>query len=128
VEIPEKEYRTEKTRTQRKVASLHVPEQTRLGNVASLVETLAASCDDATAEERRDMIRVIFDGVYSDPAAKRLLTLQPKPDFIVMFRQAGITQERQGLEWPSNLEDQEAATGTPDWERRRCQWRAIVIY
>ena len=68
-----------------------MPEETRLGNVASLVETLAASCDDATAEERRDMIRLIPDRIYSDPAAKRLLTLQPKLDFIVMFREAGIT-------------------------------------
>ena len=108
-------------RTQRKVASLHVPEETRLGNAASVVETLAASCDDVTAEERRDLIRVIFDQIYSDPAAKRLLTLQPKPDFIVMFRQAGITQKTQGLEWPSNLEDQEAGIGTPDWRRKRCQ-------
>jgi hypothetical protein len=93
VEIPEKEYRTEKMRTQRKVASLHVPEQTRLGNVASLVETLAASCDDVTAEERLDMIRLIFDRIYSDAEGKRPLTLQPKADFIVMFRRAGITQK-----------------------------------
>lgn len=121
MEIPDKEYRTEKTRAQRKVASLHVPEETSLGNVASLVETLAASCDHPTAEERRDLIRLIFDQIYSDPAAKRLLTLQPKPDFIVMFRHAGITQERQGLEWPSNLEDQEAGIATPDWRQKRCQ-------
>ena len=78
-------------RTQRRVASLHVTDETRLGNVASLVETLAASCDDVTAEERLDMIRLIFDRIYSDAAAKRLLTLQPKLDFIVMFREAGIT-------------------------------------
>lgn len=67
------------------------------------------------------MIRLIFDRGYPDPAATRLLTLQPKPDFIVMFRESAITQEHGDLRRLSNLEDQEAGTGTPDWRRKRCQ-------
>lgn len=46
-----------------------MPEETRLGNVVFLAETLPASCDHPTAEDRRDMIRLIFGRVYSDPAA-----------------------------------------------------------
>ena len=127
VEISQNDYRKEKARTERKLASLHLPEQTRLGEVASLVQTLAASWDHATREERRDMIRLIFDGVYCDPAQKRLVVLQPNPDFIVLFREAGIIQEREGLVWPSEFEDGQAGIGAPDWTRTSTPSRAQAL-
>jgi len=127
VEISQNEYREEKARTERKLATLHLPEQTRLGELASLVETLAASWDRATREERRDMIRLIFDGIYCDPAEKRLVVLQPNPDFIVLFREAGIIQETEGLVWPPEFEDGKVGIHAPDWTRTSTPSRAQAL-
>jgi hypothetical protein len=61
------------------------------------------------------LIRLIFDGIYCDPADSRLAVVQPNPDFIVLFREAGIVRETEGLVWPSELEDGKVGIGAPDW-------------
>lgn len=111
VEISEAEYRKEKMATDRKLASLHVPEQTRLAEAASLLETLATAWDHASTEERRDMIRLVFDRICCDPADKRLVALQPKPQFVVLFRQVAILQEKEGLFPPYVRRDENPGIG-----------------
>jgi len=49
------------------------------------------------------------------------------PEFLVLFRRAGITQERDGLVWPSNLEHEEARLGAPDWTRTSTPSRAQAL-
>jgi site-specific DNA recombinase len=127
VEISEKQYRAEKARTERKLAGLRLPEESRLEEVASVVQTLAASWDCATAEERRDMVRLIFDAVYCDPSAKRLVALQPKPDFLVLFRGAGMLQEKEGLVWPSATCGEQVGISAPDWTRTSTPSRAQAL-
>ena len=125
VEISEAEYRREKIATERELASLHVPEETR--EVASLLETLATAWDHASAEERRDMMRLVFSRIYCDPADKRLVALQPRPDFMVMFRQTAIFQEKEGLFWPYVRKDEKAGIGAPDWTRTSTPLRAQAL-
>jgi hypothetical protein len=55
------------------------------------------------------------------------IALEPKPDCIVLFREAGIIQEEEGLVWPSNLEDEEAGIGAPDWTRTSTPSRAQAL-
>jgi hypothetical protein len=127
VEISQQEYRREKARTERKLASLYLPQQSRLGEITSLVESLAASWDHANAEERRDLIRLVFDGIYCDPADGRLAVVQPNPDFIVLFREAGIIQETEGLVWPSAFGNKKVGIGAPDWTRTSTPSRAQAL-
>jgi hypothetical protein len=73
------------------------------------------------------MVRLIFDGIYCDPADSQLVVVQPNPDFIVLFREAGIIQETEGLVWPSELEDRKAGIYAPDWTRTSTPSRAQAL-
>ena len=127
VEISEEYYKAEKARTERELARLRLPDESRLEEIESLVQTLATSWDHATAEERRDMIRLMFDAVFCDPSAKRLVALQPKPDFVVLFRRAGMLQEKEGLVWPSDACEEQAGISAPDWTRTSTPLRAQAL-
>lgn len=127
VEISETECRKEKMATERKLASLHVPEQTRLAEAASLLETLATAWDHASTEERSDMIRLVFERIYCDPGDKRLVALQPKTQFMVLFRQVAILQEKEALFRPYVRRDEKAGISAPDWTRTSTPLRAQAL-
>lgn len=61
-------YGTEEATTEGELVSLHAREQTCPEEIASRLETVAASWDQAAPEEWQEMIRMIFDVEYCHPA------------------------------------------------------------
>lgn len=59
------------------------------------------------------MIRMLFGVGYCDPGEQRFARLQPKPELVVSFRQAGILPEVEGLVWPSAPPHAEASISAP---------------
>jgi hypothetical protein len=79
------EYRREKGLAQARLASLRIPEQEELTTVGEQVEGMAEAWKYATEEERRDMMRLMLDGLYVNVDDKQAVGLVPKPAFLPLF-------------------------------------------
>jgi len=100
VEIDESEYRQELELTQAHLDTITVPEQEEMVHLGDHVEGMVVSWQQATKEERRDMLRLMLDAVYVDMETKEVVGLKPKPAFLPLFN----------LEQPAETEDFVLAT------------------
>lgn len=83
------EYERERRRLQEKLAHLANPEIKTVLDAGQLLKTLTPAWEKATAEEKRDMLRIILDAVYVDVEEGTVTGLVPKPPFRLFFGGAG---------------------------------------
>ena len=60
------------------------------------LENLGAAWANAPKRYQRDMLRVIFQGIYVDMPAKRVVYVKPYPQFAPLFRMDGMEEKEDG--------------------------------
>lgn len=54
--------------------------------------TIQTSWAKATIEQKRDMLKLMLDAVYVDTDEWKILSIQPNPDFLDLFRHTGLVE------------------------------------
>lgn len=93
-DISERDYIAERDGIKAQLARAHSPEMASIVNAAEVLQSMANAWEMATQEERRDMLRAIFESVTFDPVQRRLISLNPKSAFRLLFRQMRGLRER----------------------------------
>ena len=97
LEIDDAEYEKGRLRLHAKLDSLEVPEEGVLQVSARQLRDLSLAWDRATAEERRELLRLTFEAVYVDVASERIVSLKPRPEFVPLLRLCKGLREKEGL-------------------------------
>jgi len=91
------DYQRQKRSLITELESLVVPEVDAAAEAGRLIESLPELWDGATAEERRDLLTTMLDGVYVDLKETRtVVALKPKAPFKAVF-QVAATRESSGV-------------------------------
>ncbi|MFC1919888.1 hypothetical protein ACFLWX_03770, partial [Chloroflexota bacterium] len=107
VEITTEEYQREKILTEAALAAVgELPGEKALDLGNGIVDMVKA-WQQATKEEKRDILRLMLDAVYVDMQQKKVVALSPKPPFLPLFN----------LEEPVRAGDKVLVTGDPDGGR-----------
>ena len=85
--IDEKEYLAKYNEIKRTLADCEPPAARMIVDAAKYLQSMTIVWGEATQEEKRDMVRAIFDWVICDPETNRLVALQPKAVFRPLLRQ-----------------------------------------
>lgn len=84
----------ELARIRRQLADLPSPANLEtLGYAAEIIEELAEVWDEADKEERRDLLRLAVETVKVDVPQARVVTIEPYPIFVPLFRKVPILRE-----------------------------------
>ncbi|MEA3310162.1 MAG: hypothetical protein U9Q70_11725, partial [Chloroflexota bacterium] len=87
-------YTTEQARIKRQLAQLPLAgDLDTLTNAAQLLDELAAIWDDSELIERRDLLRLALQEVKIDVPQARVVSLQPYPIFVPLFRRLSLLRE-----------------------------------
>jgi hypothetical protein len=126
-------YTREQRRIRRELAELPAPgDFATLERAANLLSELTAVWDEARLIERRDLLRLALKEVKVDVPQARLVTLEPHPIFVPLFRQVPLLREvdfgvfvpvwppelgaeRDGVDALPPLDAVPAADSAPDW-------------
>ena len=54
-------------------------------HIGDSVEGIVLAWENATKEERRNMLRLMLEAVYVDTVSKEVVGLKPKPSFLPLF-------------------------------------------
>ncbi|MBN1659195.1 MAG: recombinase family protein [Anaerolineae bacterium] len=95
-DIDKAEYDREKHELQAKLDALQVPEQPALEQAGETLESLGAEWANAPKHYQHEMLKVIFEAVYVDVKARKLVCVKPHPQFAPLFSMDGL-EERDGL-------------------------------
>ncbi len=126
-------YTREQRRIRRELAELPAPgDFATLERAATLLSELTAIWDEARLIERRDLLRLALKEVKIDVPQARLVTLEPHPIFVPLFRQVPLLREidfgvfvpvwppelgteREGVDTLPPLDAVPAPDAAPDW-------------
>jgi DNA invertase Pin-like site-specific DNA recombinase len=95
--IEEAEYDREHEALSGQLASLTPPRERELLSAGESLKNLTAAWDAATLQERRGIVRAMFDAVICDPTLKQIVALKPKPSMAPYFRHLSGFVERNEL-------------------------------
>ena len=109
-DLTEREYRQRKAELQAQLDALRMPRQPEIQEAGEALEKLGATWVGASKRLRRDMLRVIFEGVYFDTLTGRLVCVKPYPQFGPLFRMDGL-KEKEGCFY---VREEEQETGPTD--------------
>ena len=104
VEITEEDYQREKELTEAALVVIKPVEGERVLELGDHVEGMVVAWQEATKEERRDMLRLMLDAVYVDMPTGKVVGLRPKPAFLPLF----------SLEKPVQAGEMVLVTGDPE--------------
>ena len=76
--------------------ALQMPETPEVEQAGETLESLGQVWDGASKRIRRDMLRTIFEAVYVDVEARRLVCVKPWPPFAPLFRMDGLEEREDG--------------------------------
>jgi hypothetical protein len=90
------EYEQRKADLQAKLDALQVPHQPEVEKAGETLESLGQEWANAPNKFRRDMVRCIFEAVFVDAKARRLVCVKPYPPFVPLFRMDGLEEKEDG--------------------------------
>lgn len=67
----------------------------QIEEAARVLETVGEVWEEATEEDRRDLVRLILQEVEVEVSQDRVVALRPRAPFIPLFRKVGIVEERE---------------------------------
>lgn len=94
--IDQAEYRGRQANLERQLTALTPPQERAVTQAAQYLEQIATLWDNADLRQRRDLLNAIVDAVHLDVLARRLVCVEPKPEFAVLFRRIDELEERNG--------------------------------
>jgi len=80
------EYRTQRDGVRDELEALVVPEERQVLDAGQFLETMAAIWDEATLEERHDLLTAIFRKVWVDRVSARIVAVEVFADFVPVLR------------------------------------------
>ncbi len=87
-------YRRERTRIQRELAELPAAAEIQgVGFATGVIEELTDTWDDAELIDRRDLLRLALRQIKVDVVQGRVVTIEPYPVFVPLFRELSFLQE-----------------------------------
>jgi hypothetical protein len=98
------EYKRKRDALTRRIDALCVPDAPEVEQAGETLESLGAEWANAPKRYQRDMLRVIFDGIFIDIPNRRLVCVKPYPPFVPLFRMDGLT-EKEGCFYVSEEEE-----------------------
>jgi site-specific DNA recombinase len=111
------EYDQRKADLEARLVALQMPETPEVEQAGETLETLGQVWDGASKRIRRDMLRVIFEGVYVDAETRRVVCVKPWPPFTPLFRMDGLEERDDGCfyceEQETGSEDRAAVEADP---------------
>jgi site-specific DNA recombinase len=91
------EYNRQKADLQGQLDSLREPEPPAVEQAGEVLESLGLEWANAPKKYKRDMLRCIFEGIYVDMLARRLVAVKPWPPFVPLFRMDGLEEGEEGV-------------------------------
>jgi site-specific DNA recombinase len=91
------QYKRRRNRLDQQLEALRIPEAPEVEQAAETLASLGAEWISAPKRYKRDMLRVIFDGIYIDMIERRLVCIKPYPDFAPLFRMDGLEERETGV-------------------------------
>ena len=92
---------------QRQPDALLVPDVPKVERADRTLESLGQKWANEAKRYQRDMLRLIFEGIYIDMIEKRLVCVRSEPQFAPLFRLDGL-REKEGCFYVDEEEGQEA--------------------
>ena len=90
------EYARRKLDIEGQLAGLQTPDVPAVQAAGETLENLATAWAKATLEIRGEMLRALFEFVVVDVTAARVVSVRPRPAFVVLFRMDGMYEEQEG--------------------------------
>lgn len=87
------EYRDRRDGLREELEALVVPQEREVLDAGQFLETMAAIWDEATLEERHDLLTAIFRKVWVDRVSARVVAVEVVAEFVPVFRQMGLVWE-----------------------------------
>ena len=91
------DYERRRAKLQAQLDALQVPEVNEIEEAGETLETLADAWDGAPVRLQRSMLRCIFEGIYVDVLAAKVVFVKPWPPFWPLFRMDGLEEREKGV-------------------------------
>jgi len=105
------EYNRRRAELHAQLDVLRVPESPDIEAAGNTLETLGDMWAGASKRIKRDMLRTIFEGIYVDLDARRVVCVKPFVAFVPLFRLDGLEEKEDGRFYFKE-EDQEARSAS----------------
>jgi hypothetical protein len=99
-DLSEGEYRRRKADLQAQLDALQMPETPEVEHAGETLESLGQEWADAPKKYRGEMLHCIFEAIYVDVGAQRLVCVKPYPPFVPLFRMDGLKEREDGCFYP----------------------------
>jgi hypothetical protein len=103
-DMGEGEYRRRKVDLQAQLDALQMPETPEVEQAGETLESLGQEWVNAPKKHKRDMLHCIFEAIFVDVAAQRLVCVKPYPPFVPLFRMDGLEEKEDGFFYPTEEE------------------------
>jgi hypothetical protein len=100
-DMGECEYRRRKVDVQAQLDALRPPETPQVEQAGETLESLGQEWANAPKKYRRDMLRCIFESIFIDVKASRLVCVKPYQPFVPLFRMDGLEEKEDGCFYPT---------------------------
>jgi site-specific DNA recombinase len=125
LELEESEYEMERNRLEVALASIIVPQEHVTMKAGQELAGMLEIWDQATDDEKSQMLRLMLETVYCDTEANAIVALKPKTPFLPLFSLCRGLTEKEGL----FLAPAFAGIGDPEGDRTRmCNTPALFPY
>ena len=84
-DIDHAEYQQEMALTKAALAAVQTPQDNQLIQLGDHIEGLVEAWEEATKEERHQLLAMMLDAVYVDMQAGKVTGVKPKPEFLPLF-------------------------------------------
>jgi site-specific DNA recombinase len=99
-DMGEGEYRRSKADLQAQLDALQMPETPEVEQAGETLESLGQEWANAPKKYRHDMLQCIFEAIFVDVEAQRLVCVKPYPPFVPLFRMDGLEEKEDGCFYP----------------------------
>ena len=124
LELEEGEYEMERNRLEVALASIEVPQENATMKAGAELASMLDIWDQATDEEKYQMLGLMLEAVYCDTERKAIIALKPKAAFLPLFSLCQDLKEKAGLFVTPVF----AGIGDPEGDRVRMQYLELGLF
>jgi hypothetical protein len=100
-DMGEGEYRRRRVDLQAQLDALQMPETPEVEQAGETLESLGQKSANAPKKHKCDMLHRIFEAIFVDVEAQRLVCVKPYPPFVPLFRMDGLEEKEDGCFYPT---------------------------
>lgn len=96
-DLTQADYLRQRNEVRGRLAALAAPGEREVMHAGEYLETLSQLWENATLAERKEVVGTLVTRVFADPAAKKLVAVEARPAFQLLFRQISQLREEDEL-------------------------------